>query len=94
MYKRQGPPCQTFSAAGRRASGVLGTTDARGVLFREYVRLLTQLKPKGFLFENVYGIVGAQNGEAWEEIRKSFEEVGYKLHYMILDAAEFWSSST
>ena len=84
-----GPPCQTFSAAGRRASGVLGTTDARGVLFREYVRLLTQLKPKGFLFENVYGIVGAQNGEAWEEIRKSFEEVGYKLHYMILDAADF-----
>ena len=28
-----GPPCQTFSAAGRRANGVLGTTDARGVLF-------------------------------------------------------------
>lgn len=84
-----GPPCQTFSAAGRRASGVLGTTDARGVLFREYVRLLEQLKPKGFLFENVYGIVGAQNGEAWEEIRKSFEEVGYQLHYMILDAADF-----
>ena len=28
-----GPPCQTFSAAGRRANGVIGTTDARGVLF-------------------------------------------------------------
>ena len=51
-----GPPCQTFSAAGRRANGVLGTTDARGVLFREYVRLLEELSPKGFLFENVYGI--------------------------------------
>ena len=49
-----GPPCQTFSAAGRRANGVLGTTDARGVLFREYVRLLDELKPVGFLFENVY----------------------------------------
>lgn len=84
-----GPPCQTFSAAGRRASGVLGTSDARGVLFREYVRLLTDLKPKGFLFENVYGIVGAQNGTAWEEIKKSFQEVGYTLHYMILDAADF-----
>jgi len=84
-----GPPCQTFSAAGRRAAGVLGTTDARGVLFREYVRILTQLKPVGFLFENVYGIVAAQNGEAWEDIKRSFEEVGYKLHYMILDAADY-----
>lgn len=84
-----GPPCQTFSAAGRRAAGVLGTSDARGVLFREYVRLLTQLQPIGFLFENVYGIVGAQNGTAWEEIKRSFENVGYKLHYMILDAADF-----
>lgn len=84
-----GPPCQTFSAAGRRKGGVLGTTDARGVLFREYVRLLEKLQPKGFLFENVYGIVGAQNGEAWQEIKQSFSEVGYKLHYRIIDAADF-----
>lgn len=84
-----GPPCQTFSAAGRRQGGVLGTTDARGVLFREYVRLLKKLKPIGFLFENVYGIIGAQNGEAWEEIKRSFSEVGYKLHYRILDAADY-----
>lgn len=84
-----GPPCQTFSAAGRRQGGVLGTSDARGVLFREYVRLLRKLQPKGFLFENVYGIIGAQNGEPWEEIKRSFSEVGYKLHYRILDAADY-----
>lgn len=84
-----GPPCQTFSAAGRRASGVLGTTDARGVLFKEYVRLLQELQPKGFLFENVYGIIGAQNGEAWAEIKQAFSEVGYKLFYRILDAADY-----
>lgn len=84
-----GPPCQTFSAAGRRANGVLGTTDARGVLFREYVRLLEKLKPVGFLFENVYGIVGAQGGKAWEEIKNSFLDAGYKLFYRILDAADY-----
>ena len=84
-----GPPCQTFSAAGRRANGVLGTTDARGVLFREYVRLLQELSPKGFLFENVYGIIGAQNGEPWKEILKSFSDVGYKLYYRIVDAADY-----
>lgn len=84
-----GPPCQTFSAAGRRANGVLGTTDARGVLFREYVRLLQELSPVGFLFENVYGIIGAQGGEAWNEILNSFSEVGYKLYYRIVDAADY-----
>lgn len=84
-----GPPCQTFSAAGRRANGVLGTTDARGVLFREYVRLLNELQPKGFLFENVYGIIGAQNGQAWNEILEEFSNVGYKLHFRILDTADY-----
>ena len=84
-----GPPCQTFSAAGRRANGVLGTTDARGILFREYVRLLERLKPIGFLFENVYGIVGAQGGKAWEEIKNSFLDAGYKLFYRIIDAADY-----
>ncbi len=84
-----GPPCQTFSAAGRRAAGVLGTTDPRGVLFQEYVRLLKQLKPKAFLFENVYGIVGAEGGRPWESIKAAFKEVGYTLHYRILDAADY-----
>lgn len=84
-----GPPCQTFSAAGRRANGVLGTTEARGVLFREYVRLLETLSPVGFLFENVYGIIGAQGGKAWEEILKCFSEAGYKLYYRIVDAADY-----
>lgn len=84
-----GPPCQTFSAAGRRANGVLGTTDDRGVLFREYVRLLRELSPVGFLFENVYGIIGAQGGQAWKDILDSFSAVGYHLYYRILDAADY-----
>lgn len=84
-----GPPCQTFSAAGRRAAGVKGTSDPRGVLFEEYVRLLTTLRPKGFLFENVYGIVGAENGEPWRLIVNSFEEAGYMLKYRVLDTADF-----
>lgn len=84
-----GPPCQTFSSAGRRGGGVLGTTDPRGVLFREYVRLLKKLNPVGFLFENVYGIIGAQGGEAWREIQNSFSEVGYRLFFRVVDAADY-----
>lgn len=84
-----GPPCQTFSAAGRRAAGVAGTTDRRGTLFQEYVRILKLLQPKGFLFENVYGITGANKGEAWQEIQEAFTEVGYSIYFRILDAADY-----
>lgn len=84
-----GPPCQTFSAAGTRAAGVNGTDDDRGNLFWEYVRILDILKPKGFLFENVYRIVGAQGGKPWEQIQTAFQDVGYKLHWRILDAADY-----
>src|SRR5947209_8474062 len=51
-----GPPCQTFSAAGRRAGGVLGTADARGRLFHSYCHILDLIKPQVFVFENVYGL--------------------------------------
>ena len=84
-----GPPCQTFSAAGRRAAGVLGTDDPRGTLFEEYVRILETLQPQGFLFENVYGITGAQGGEAWREIKEAFEKAGYSIHFRILDTADY-----
>ncbi|MDE0089513.1 MAG: DNA cytosine methyltransferase [Candidatus Poribacteria bacterium] len=84
-----GPPCQTFSAAGRRAAGVTGIDDPRGTLFEEYVRILKAVQPKGFLFENVYGIVGAQKGEAWRQIQESFQQVGYKIYFRILDSADY-----
>lgn len=84
-----GPPCQTFSAAGRRAAGVSGTKDVRGTLFQEYVRILEILQPKGFLFENVYGITGANGGEAWQEIQAAFKKVGYKIYFRVLDAADY-----
>jgi DNA (cytosine-5)-methyltransferase 1 len=84
-----GPPCQTFSAAGRRAAGVQGTDDERGLLFRHYVRLLDALRPAGFLFENVYGITGAQEGKAWQEITRAFEAAGYQISARVLDAADY-----
>ncbi len=84
-----GPPCQTFSAAGRRAAGVAGTTDRRGTLFEEYVRLLEALQPVGFLFENVYAILGARGGRDWEDIVNAFKASGYVLWWRILDAADY-----
>lgn len=84
-----GPPCQTFSAAGARAAGVNGIDDARGNLFLQYARLLNELQPKGFLFENVYRIVGAQSGRPWKKIQETFQNLGYKLYWRILDSADY-----
>ncbi len=51
--------------------------------------MLEELSPTVFLFENVYGIIGAQGGEAWKEILQAFSNVGYKLFYRIVDAADY-----
>lgn len=84
-----GPPCQSFSAAGRRAGGVPGINDTRGSLFWYYAQYLKAFRPKGFLFENVKGILQANKHHDWEIIKESFRELGYKLTYRILDAADY-----
>ena len=84
-----GPPCQPFSAAGRRSGGVPGMQDDRGMLFESYCHVLEILRPRVFIFENVYGLKGANNGEAWDEISKSFSALGYSIKAEILDAADY-----
>lgn len=84
-----GPPCQSFSAAGRRAGGVTGINDTRGSLFWYYCQFLEYFKPCGFLFENVRGILQANQAKAWDIIRESFAQKGYSLYYRVLDAADY-----
>jgi DNA (cytosine-5)-methyltransferase 1 len=50
-----GPPCQSFSTAGRRQS----IQDPRGSLFREFVRVVEEAQPRFVLMENVRGILSA-----------------------------------
>ena len=84
-----GPPCQSFSAAGRRAGGVAGTSDTRGTLFGYYCQYVDHFKPKAFVFENVRGILSSNKGADFKIICSSFEEVGYKLYWRILNAADY-----
>lgn len=84
-----GPPCQTFSAAGRRAGGVIGTQDLRGQLYETYCNILDIIQPECFIFENVYGILGANNGEDWNEIKNAFRQYNYVLNYELIDAADY-----
>jgi len=52
-----GFPCQTFSVRGDQAGCAIRSNDWRGALYLEMIRLLQQRRPKGFLFENVVGLV-------------------------------------
>lgn len=84
-----GPPCQSFSASGRRAGGASGRLDERGTLFEAYCRVINYLQPEAFLFENVRGILGTNKGEDWKAIISAFRDIGYKISYRILDALDY-----
>lgn len=59
-----GPPCQGFSTAGHRRS----TDDERNHLFLDYRRLLDDLSPDGFVFENVMGLLNMQRGTVFQAV--------------------------
>jgi len=67
-----GPPCQGFSVAGKR-----DPNDPRNKLFREFVRVVDELKPDYFVMENVPGILTMQKGKVAEAILEAFDEIGY-----------------
>ena len=87
-----GSPCQSFSIAGARG----GFEDTRGTLFYEYCRLVKEIQPKVFIYENVYGILTHDKvdktqkyGRTWETMMNSFSELGYHFKWQILDARDY-----
>lgn len=78
-----GPPCQSYSTLGKRQN------DDRAHLFEEYCRILTILKPKLFLFENVTGILSMNGGKLFNEVQECFKNIGYELKHKILNAADY-----
>ncbi len=84
-----GPPCQSFSASGRRAGGAAGKLDKRGNLFKSYCEVVKLLRPKAFLFENVRGILATNKGQDFQDIVSSFAALGYTIEHRILDAEDY-----
>lgn len=80
-----GSPCQSFSAIGKRK----GLEDTRGTLFYDYARLVKEIQPKVFIFENVPGMLNHDAGKTWEIIKNTFYNLGYKIHYKVLNAVDF-----
>jgi len=74
-----GPPCQAYSMAGRVRDPNSMKQDYRNYLFEAYCKVLEELRPKFFVFENVPGLLSSKpNGEPiTKEIERAFEESGY-----------------
>ncbi len=80
-----GFPCQAFSSAGNRD----GFADTRGTLFFDVERILRDKKPKGFLLENVEGLINHDGGKTLDVIVGNLKALGYKVNYKLLNSKEF-----
>ncbi len=80
-----GSPCQSFSTYGLKG----GLEDTRGTLFYDYARLVDEIKPKVFIYENVRGLLSHDKGKTWEIMQSVFKELNYSIYYKVLDAKDF-----
>lgn len=82
-----GPPCQAYSLLGRHRKEM--EDDPRTLLYRQYGKFLNKFKPKGFVFENVPGLLSAKKGQHFQNLKDYFDELGYTVHYKMLDSSDF-----
>lgn len=72
-----GPPCQAYSVIGRSRMGGAVKIDKRNYLFKYYYEVVKHFRPQFFLFENVPGIVTANDGLIFKIIQEDFDRIGY-----------------
>lgn len=82
-----GPPCQGFSLAGN--IGRKFVDDPRNSLFREYARVVSIVKPRFFVMENVARLYTHNKNETRKDIINTFENMGYKVACKILNSADY-----
>ena len=80
-----GSPCQSFSSIGFQG----GLSDARGTLFYEFARLILEIKPSVFIYENVKNMLKHDGGKTWSVISSVFDSLGYNIDFKILNALNF-----
>lgn len=89
-----GFPCQPFSIAGVSKKNALGRAhgfldETQGTLFFDVARIIKEKNPKAFLLENVKNLVGHDKGKTFKVIKNTLEELGYSLHFKVLDGKHF-----
>lgn len=85
-----GPPCQAFSVFGKRQ----GINDPRGTLLWDYIRVIREIQPRSFIFENVAGILTVDDGRVFDMLKAALEtnESGeriYSLSYALFNTAAY-----
>ena len=78
-----GTPCQSFSNAGKRK----GFDDERGQLFFQYIRLINEVQPKVFIWENVKQAYC--NKDIWAVVKAAFDATGYDIHCKVMNAKDY-----
>ncbi len=79
-----GSPCQDFSLAGKRQ----GLAGDRSSLIKEAIRLITDIRPGVFVWENVKGAFSSNAGEDFTAILQAFANIGgYRLEWQLLNTS-------
>lgn len=89
-----GPPCQGYSGIGHRRSYAIEREQIpSNHLFREMVRVVKDIRPKAFIFENVRGLLSGRwtkdkpKGSIWKEVRETFRSIdGYEIGWRVVHA--------
>lgn len=90
-----GFPCQPFSIAGVSKKNALGKAhgfecETQGTLFFDVARIIHEKRPRAFLLENVKNLMSHDKGRTFDVIKRTLqEELGYQIHFRILDASHF-----
>ena len=81
-----GSPCQDFSLAGKRK----GMEGDRSSLILEAIRLISECRPRVFIWENVKGTFSSNSGEDFSAIIQAFANIGgYRLEWQLLNTSWF-----
>lgn len=79
-----GPPCQGFSISGKRL-----IDDPRNKLYKSFVQIVSEIKPKVFVMENVPGLLSMAGGTIKNQILEDFEKIGYFVSVRQLTASNY-----
>lgn len=80
-----GSPCQSFSFVGKQR----GLDDTRGTLFYEYARLIDEIRPKVFIYENVRAVTSHDGGKTWKKMQQVFSDLDYSFSWKVLNARDY-----
>lgn len=87
-----GPPCQGFSTIGNRVSSDpnrRNQSDSRNELVLAYAKIISNLRPKFIVMENVKGILTAKSGEYLNIVLSQLRRAGYNIDYKLLNMADY-----